>query len=241
MQPAAAPSTRVEGIGWRLDLLMGGLAAVLIGSTVILGLHGWLLVGEELLLPAAESSALVDAHEVACDVLAAECQQPSGAGAALLALQLGLPEGQEARLALPLPPGIPCVNAPLVLYAAFKLEISSEGNAASHCVLGSDPAASGAALAVRIEVTQPPESAALVKFSLACAVTCTPCCVAVGLALALAAHPQAAGLAVMVEEKTRQSGLLPRCDFDARTLGGGAAAAGGAAAGAAAGELGKLV
>ena len=42
---------------------------------------------------------------------------------------------------------------------------------------------------------------------------------AVGLALALAAHPEAHEFAVMVEEKTRQSGLLPRCDFDARTLG----------------------
>ena len=64
---------------------------------------------------------------------------------------------------------------------------------------------------------------AVAKFLAAACVTCTPCCVAVGLALALASSPHAGGIAQWVEERTRGAGLLPRCDFDTRHL---AAAAG---------------
>lgn len=240
---AAAPSP----IGWRLDLLLGGLAAVLVGATVVLCLHSWLLADDERLLPApppgARPAGVQD--DAACDVVAAECDAAAG-GVRLRLLLLGAPppdggdggggQPQQAshELVLPLPPSAPPCSgggaaAALALRDAFHLELGG----GARCVLSSDGAGR---LSVQIEAAIPAGSVALLKFAAACALTCTPCCVAVGFALALAAHPQAAGLAVLVEEKTRQSGLLPRCDFDARTLGGGGAVGPGYD-----GQLGKLV
>ncbi len=202
-----------RAIGWRVDLLLGGLAAMLVGSTIVLCLYAWLLADEELLLPAVHEADLVGAQDDICDVVAVECAA-LGIRLSLALSTVGLADA-TMQLVLPVPStNLPCsdaASASAILRDTYSLELG----ATSRCVLSTDGAES---LAVQIEVAQPVGTLSILKFAVACAATCTPCCIAVGLALAVAAHPEAHALAVMVEQKTRQSGLLPRCDFDARTL-----------------------
>ena len=187
---------------------------MIVGSTVVLCLHAWLLADEELLVPTVAGAAPAGAQDDVCDVVAVECARGSAVGV-ILSLSTG-PADSVTQLVLPVPPTtVPCTDAASAsdaLRDAYALELGST----SRCVLSEDGAEG---LTVQIEVARPAGVADLLKFAVACSVTCTPYCVVVGLALALAAHPQAHALAVMVEEKTRQSGLLPRCDFDIRTLG----------------------
>jgi hypothetical protein len=209
-------------IGWRIDLLLGGLGAMLVGGTVVLCLYAWLLADEDLLLPAEErlpaEVAAAGEEDNACDVTAVECANDVTLSGFRVSLTLSAGvAGAATQLVLPLPPtAVVACTDPASAAAALRHVYSLEVGSTSRCVLRSGGPGGPA---VQIEVARPVGTAAFVKFVLACAVTCTPCCVAVGLALALAAHPEAHALAVMVEEKTRQSGLLPRCDFDARALG----------------------
>ena len=66
-------SSAPGAIGWRLDLLLGGLGAMLVGGTVVLCLYSWLLADEELLLPAGAGgveAAAVGEEDSSCDVTA---------------------------------------------------------------------------------------------------------------------------------------------------------------------------
>lgn len=177
--------------------------------------YGRFLADEELLLPAVSAAFPAGEQDNVCELVAVECTDDVKGVRVSLSLRAGV-AGAAAQLVLPLPPtDASCTDASsaaVALRDAYSLELG----ATSRCVLR-DGGPKG--LTVQIEVARPVGTAGAVKFVAACALTCTPCCVAVGLALALAAHPEAHALATMVEEKTRQSGLLPRCDFDSRSLG----------------------
>lgn len=157
-------------------------------------------------------------QDYVCELVAAECTDDLKGVRVSLSLRAGV-AGAASQLVLPLPPtAAPCTaasNAAVALRDAYRLELG----VTSRCVLR-DGNPEG--LTVQIEVARPVGTAGAVKFVVACALTCTPCCVALGFALALAAHPGAHALAVMVEERSRRSALLPRCDFDSRSLGSAA-------------------
>ena len=153
-----------SGVGWRWDLLLGGVSAVLVGCTVLACLYIAFLAPSEALLPPGGTEGRDDDVVAAeCDVTGAECVTAEG-GALRLTLQLhspwslplDAPGALELRLPLPecsRPDGERAATAQLLEY--FGLELAAEGaEGASRCVLS--PAEPGGTPTVQLEVVRGP-------------------------------------------------------------------------------------
>ena len=155
-------------VGWRWDLLLGGVSAAVVGCTVLACLYIAFLAPSEALLPPGPSAPQGrDGDVVAadCDVTGAECVTAEG-GALRLTLQLRSPwslpldapgaGALELRLPLPecsRPDGERAATAQLLEY--FGLELAAEGaEGASRCVLS--PAEPGGTPTVQLEVLRGP-------------------------------------------------------------------------------------
>ena len=196
--PAVSGSAGSDGssraICWRLDLLLGGLGAMLVGGTVVICLIRGCSPTRSCCCPRAlvVEAATVDEEDSACDVTAVDCANNDcqDQSLSLSAVWRVLPRSRSYRFHPPLSWTADATSAAAALRHAYSWVGPTARCVAwwrARCSRGADRGG------------PPVGTDALVKFVLACAVTCTPCRVAVGLALALA-HPEAHEFAVMVEE-----------------------------------------